>query len=73
MPNILVNDNGIQFTGREFKNFFTYLSIDHITTSVYHYRSNRQVERFVGTFERTLRKNQDMDTDERSIQQFLAV
>ena len=56
----LVSDNGIQFTGREFKDFCTSLSIDYIMTSVYHPRSNGQVERF-------------MDTDERSIQKFLVV
>ena len=42
-------------------------------TSVYHSRSNGQAERFVNTLKRALRKNQGMDTDERSIQKFLEV
>ena len=69
----LVSDNGTQFTDREFKNFSTSLFIDHITTSVYHPKYNGQTERFVNTFKRALRKNQGMDTDERSIQKFFAV
>ena len=69
----MISDNGMQFTGREFKNFCTSLSIDHITTTVYHPRSNRRAERFVDTLKKALRKNQGMDTDERSMQKFLAV
>ena len=72
-PKALVSDSGTQFTGREFKDFCTSLSIDHITTSVYHSRSNGLSERFMDTFKRALRKNQAMDTDERNIQKFLAV
>ena len=70
-PKTLFSDNGIQFTGREFKYLCTYSSIDYIATSIYHSRSNGQAERFINTFKRALRKNQDMDTDERSIQKFL--
>ena len=44
-----------------------------MTASVYYPRSNGQTERFVVTFKRALRKNQVMDTNERSIQKFLAV
>ena len=73
VPKILVNDNGTQFTGREFKEFCTSLSTDHMTMAVYHPRSNGQVEKFVDTFKRALRKNQGVDTNERSIQKFLAV
>ena len=68
----LVSDK-TQFTSKEFKNFCTSLSIDHIMTSVYRPRSNGQAERFRDTFKRALRKNQDMYTDERSIHKFLVV
>ena len=73
VPNSLVNDNRTQFTSRISKNFCTSLSIDHIRTAVYHPRSNGQVERFMDTFKRALRKNWSIDTDEKRIQKFLAV
>ena len=47
--------------------------MDNITTSVYHSRLNGQVERLVETFKRALRKNQGMDTDEKSIPKFLTI
>ena len=72
-PKTLVSDHRTQFTRRKFRDFCTSWSIDHIGTSVYHSRSNEQAKRFVDTFKRALRKNQGMDTDERSIQKFLAV
>ena len=63
----------MQFTEREFKEFCISLSIDHVTMAVYHPRLNGQVEKFMDTFKKALRKNQGMDTNERSIQKFLAV
>lgn len=73
VPKTLVTDNRTQFTSREFKDFCSSLSTDHVTTSIYHPRSNGQAERFVDTFKRALRKNQGMDIDERRIQKFLAL
>ena len=61
----------MQFMETEFKEFCTSLSIDHVTMAVYHPRSNGQVEKFVDTFKRALRKNQSVN--ERSIPKFLAV
>ena len=71
-PKIVVSDNGTQFTGRECR-FLYILSIGHILTSACQTRSNGQADRFVDTFKKALSKNQDMDTEEMSMQKFLAV
>ena len=54
---ILVSDNGTMFTGKEFKDHCSSLASEHITTPVDDLRSNRQAERFIDMFKRTLRKN----------------
>ena len=73
VPEKIVSDNGTQFTGSDFRNFCKSLTIEHVTTSPYHPRSNGQAERFVDTFKRAIKKNSGMDTDEASLQQFLSV
>ena len=73
VPDILVSNNGTMFMGKEFKDYCSSLAIEHITTPAYNPRSNRQAERLVDMFKRTLRKNQVLDTDKHSIQKFLAV
>ena len=54
VPKTLVSNKGMQFAGREFKEFYTSLSIDHGTTTVYHPKSNGQAEKFMDTFKRAL-------------------
>lgn len=44
-PNELVSDNGAQFMSKEFQDFLEQWGIKHITTSLYHPRSNGLVER----------------------------
>ncbi|XP_055604442.1 uncharacterized protein K02A2.6-like [Uranotaenia lowii] len=56
MPITLVSDNGSQFTSTEFAAFCVENAIEHLTTVPYHPQSNGQVERFVDTFKRSLRK-----------------
>ena len=73
IPEKIVSDNGTQFMGSEFRNFCRSLSVEHVTTSPYHPRSNGQANRFVDTFKRALKKNNGLDTEKSSIQQFLRV
>ena len=73
VPKTIVSDNGTQFTSKELEEFCKALSIEHLTTAIYHPRSNGLAERFVDTFKRVLKKNQGMDTDEKSLEIFLSV
>ena len=73
VPKTIVSNNGTQFTSKEFEEFCKALSIEHLATAIYHPRSNGLAERFVDTFKRALKKNQGMDTDEKSLENFLSV
>ena len=73
MPKKIVRDNGTLFTESRFRNFCGSLSVEHVTTSSYYPRLHGQAERFVDTFKRALKKNNGLDTEESSIQQFLSV
>ena len=69
---LFVSDYRTQFTAKEFKDFSKAFSIVSINTASYHLRSNRQAERFVDTFKRTLRKLKGTESVD-DIQQFLSV
>ena len=73
VPKTIVSDNCTQFTSKEFEEFCKAPSIEHLTTAIYHPRSNGLAERFVDTFKGALKKNQGMDTDKKSLENFLSV
>ncbi|XP_003369037.1 conserved hypothetical protein [Trichinella spiralis] len=56
-PEVLVSDNGTQFTATEFTIFCGENGIRHVTSAPYHAQSNGQVERFIDTFKRALKKS----------------
>ncbi len=62
-PEILVTDNGTQFTAIEFATYCENLGITHLRSPAYHPQSNGQAERFVDTFKRSLKKLKGKGTD----------
>lgn len=58
MPEVLVSDNGTQLTSDAFERFCDSNGIMHLKTAPFHPQSNGQVERFVDTFKRTIKKIQ---------------
>lgn len=55
-PDLVVSDNGPQFTSDEMQQYFQEKGVQHLTTAYYQPHSNGQVERFVDTFKRSMNK-----------------
>ncbi|CAH8590438.1 unnamed protein product [Schistosoma margrebowiei] len=73
LPDIIVSDNGSQFTSSQFQEFCERLSIKHFRSPPYHPQSNGQAERFVDTFKRALMKSKGEGTTVETLQNFLFV
>lgn len=72
-PEVLVSDNGSQFTSREFAEFCQVNGVEHVRLPPYHPQSNGQPESSVDTFKRTIRKLKGSDSLADALQKFLAV
>ena len=56
LPEIIVSDNGSNFTSKEFETFLKLSGIKHITTAPYHPASNGLAERAVQTVKEGIKK-----------------
>nr|XP_006823369.1 PREDICTED: uncharacterized protein K02A2.6-like [Saccoglossus kowalevskii] len=61
LPDILVSDNGSQFTSDEFQKFMLYNGIKHVTCAPFHPSSNGLAERAVQTFKNGVKKMKQGD------------
>ena len=56
LPEVIISDNGGEFTASVMENWMREMGIQHHQTSPYHPQSNGKVERFNGTIQRLLLK-----------------
>ena len=71
LPEIVVSDNGTQYSSAQFNDFCQQHCIKHIFSPPYHPQSSGQAERFVDTFKHALLKARGEGTSEEVIQHFL--
>ena len=60
IPELLVSDNGPQYTSQEFNHFAKQYGFTQVTSSPYYPQGNGQAERTVQTVKRLLKENEDI-------------
>ena len=63
IPHIMVSDQGPQFTSQEFGEFTKMNGIRHVLCPTFSPKSNGQIERFVQTFKRAMKKLHEKSSD----------
>ena len=71
LPDIIVTDNGSQFTSDQFKTFCNTNGLRHVRVAPYHPSSNGKAERFVKTFKRAFSALDNEKDPVKRVQQFL--
>ena len=59
IPDVIILDNGPQYSSREFKEFAEEYEFTHVTSSPYHLQGNGEVECVVKTVKKLLRDTGD--------------
>jgi len=59
IPDVIVSDNGPQYSSHEFGEIVKTLNVKHITSSPHHPQGNGEAERVVKTAKRLLNGNSD--------------
>lgn len=65
LPDVVVSDNGLAFTSKEFQDFMSKNRIRHITGAPYHPATNGQIERTIQSIKAKLNKQSPMTWSER--------
>lgn len=71
VPEVLVSDNGPQFTSEEFAHFLTSNGIMHKRSAPFHPATNGLAERFVQTFKHSLKSSRGTASVQRRLDAFL--
>ncbi|KAL2077680.1 hypothetical protein ACEWY4_027184 [Coilia grayii] len=71
VPEVLVSDNGPQFTSEEFANFLTSNGIKHKRSAPFHPATNGLAERSVQTFKHSLKASKGMASVQKRLDAFL--
>ena len=70
---IMVPDNGTQFSSKDFESIFKIHSFVDFTSPPHHPRSNGLVERFIDAFKRAIKKVNGIETVERRITKIIVL